>query len=381
MKHLILLLTLCVAAGVAPTALSAQNVVFFDGDTWLGVGLSDLTAERAGELKLSGQDGAEVKEVYPDSPAARAGLQGGDVIVGFHGRAVESVSQLRRLVRETPSGRVVAVKLLRQGQPLTVNVKIARQENFHFNGLDRMPEIKIPPMPAIPPLARLHGLPPNGMFGPNWKWMAAGSDSTIGISVETMPHQLAEYFGTHQENAVLVRSVNSGSIAATAGFHAGDVVLKVGDARVDGIGSLRNALRDHRHAKVGVTVLRSGRQMTLQVPPLPSRLEGDARGGWSSDENNVEEAALAWNDALRNKDEVLRLRQQVMSAAQQVQREHLDEMLRRESESMRDAAERMRRQADELKRQLGEFGTIKNPLPAPAPAPVPIVAPVPPPAP
>ncbi|GEM_PF-3278932 len=380
MKHLILLLTLCVAAGIAPTALSAQNVVFFDGDTWLGVGLSDLTAERAGELKLSGQDGAEVKEVYPESPAARAGLQVGDVIVGFHGRAVESVSQLRRLVRETPSGRVVAVKLLRHGQPLTVSVKMARQENFHFNGLDRMPEIKIPPMPAIPPLARLHGLPPNGMFGPNLKWMTADSESTIGISVETMPHQLAEFFGTHQENAVLVRSVESGSIAAKAGFHAGDVVLKVGDARVDGIGSLRHALRDHRHAKVGVTVLRSGKQMTVQVPALPAHLEGEMHGAWFSDENG-DDASLVLNDVLRNKDEVLRLRQQAMSAAQQVQREHLDEMLRRESESMRDAAERMRQRADELKRQLGEFGTIKNPLPAPAPAPAPTVAPVPPPAP
>ena len=178
---------------------------------------------------------------------------------------------------------------------------------------------------------------------------------------------------------MLVRSVESGSIAATAGFHAGDVVLKVGDVRVDGIGSLRHALREHRHAKVGVTVLRSGKQMILQVPALPANQEGE-RGAWFGDEN-TDEAALMLNDALRNKDEVLRLRQQAMGAAQQVQRQHFDAMLRQQAESMRDAAERMRRQAEELKRQLCEFGTIKNPLPAPAPVAVPTVAPVPPPAP
>ena len=380
MKHLILLLSICLAAAVAPTAMAAQNVVFFDGDTWLGVGLADLTAERAAELKLAGQDGAEVKEVFPDSPAAHAGLQVGDVIVAFHGRDVESVSQLRRMVRETPSDRVVPLKLLRHAQAQTVNVKIARHGNVRFNGLDRMPEIKIPPMPLmpamppLPPVERMRGFA--SAVAPNWQWMAPGAAGMIGISVETMPRQLAAYFGTHQDNAVLVRSVEGGSIAATAGFHAGDVVLKVGEVRVDGIDSLRHALREHRHAKVAVTVLRSGKQMTLQVPALPAHEEGE-RGAWFGDEN-TDEAALTLNDALRYKDQVLQLRQQAMGAAQQMQRQHLDAMLHQQAESMRADAERMRQQADELKRQLGEFGTIKNPQPAPAPVAVPTVAPVPP---
>ncbi len=63
-----------------------------------------MTADKAREWKLSGDYGAVVNEVRPDSPAAKAGIQKNDVIVEFDGERVRSVAELRRLVRLPPAG-------------------------------------------------------------------------------------------------------------------------------------------------------------------------------------------------------------------------------------------------------------------------------------
>src|SRR6266568_884565 len=92
-----------------------------DGRARLGVRLTDVTAEKAQELKLSGESGAIVSEVEKDSAAAKAGFEANDVIVEFDGERVRSVAQLRRLVQDTPPGRTAAVKVSRAGQVRTMN--------------------------------------------------------------------------------------------------------------------------------------------------------------------------------------------------------------------------------------------------------------------
>ncbi len=60
----------------------------------------------------SAAEGAMVRDVFPDSPAASAGFAEGDVIVEFDGERVRSASQLTRLVRETPAGRTVSAAVV-----------------------------------------------------------------------------------------------------------------------------------------------------------------------------------------------------------------------------------------------------------------------------
>jgi len=88
-----------------------------DGESgWLGVGVDEVTAERAKELKLPAERGVLVTEVQADSPAAKAGLKVNDVITEFNGQRVEGTAQLRRLIRETPSGRTVQLTIWREGR-------------------------------------------------------------------------------------------------------------------------------------------------------------------------------------------------------------------------------------------------------------------------
>ena len=86
-----------------------------DGSGWLGVEISEVTTEKAKDLKLAGLRGVVVMDVEPDSPAAKAGLKENDVITQYDGQIVEGTVQFRRLVRETPAGRKVTLEFRETG--------------------------------------------------------------------------------------------------------------------------------------------------------------------------------------------------------------------------------------------------------------------------
>ena len=88
---------------------TAQVTVQVGGASYLGIGVADITAERAKALNLKEERGAEVTNVAEDSPAAKAGIKEGDVVLEYDGAAVQGIEQLTRLVRETPVGRQVKI--------------------------------------------------------------------------------------------------------------------------------------------------------------------------------------------------------------------------------------------------------------------------------
>src|SRR5271168_3283246 len=153
-----LLLTYSYAAQNWSVDPPAQPWVFSseDGGTgsYLGVDITDVTTERLTTLKLKEEKGVEVTMVDQDAPAGKAGIKEHDVILTMNGGTVESTAQLRRMIHETPPGRVISLGLSRDGQPLTVKVQLGDKhkeygmmnsdsKGFYFE----MP--KIPPMPEI----------------------------------------------------------------------------------------------------------------------------------------------------------------------------------------------------------------------------------------
>src|SRR5271169_6357988 len=90
------------AAPPAPKPPSMQ--VWTSGGSFLGVGVAEITSDRARALNLKEEAGVEVTRVDEDSPAAKAGVQRGDVILEFNGQRVDGIEQLQRLIRETPAG-------------------------------------------------------------------------------------------------------------------------------------------------------------------------------------------------------------------------------------------------------------------------------------
>ena len=77
--------------------------------SFLGIGVKEILADRAKELKLKEEAGVEVTRVEEGSPAEQAGLKVGDAVLEYQGNRVEGAEQFVRLVRETPAGRQVRV--------------------------------------------------------------------------------------------------------------------------------------------------------------------------------------------------------------------------------------------------------------------------------
>ncbi len=232
-----------------PETPDAMEWVMMGGPSWLGVTLSDVSADKVRELKLAGEWGALIENVSEESPAAKAGLQKGDVILSFGGERVRSVTQMTRLVRETPAGRKVALEIVRAGQTRTVEVTPETRRARWAT-----PDIHISPMPEMAPHASAM---------PNFNIeVFPGRRARLGISADELSGQLAEYFGVKQ--GVLVREVTEGSAAAKAGLKAGDVITRINDEAVLDVEDLRRAL-SQTEKEATVTFVRDRREQSVKV--------------------------------------------------------------------------------------------------------------------
>ena len=93
---------------------------------WLGVAVQELTPELAQSFGLKEAHGALVSEVIQNSPAAKAGIERGDIILSFAGQPVQNVGELPRIVAATPVGEKATVEIFRKGKRLQLPVTVAR---------------------------------------------------------------------------------------------------------------------------------------------------------------------------------------------------------------------------------------------------------------
>ncbi len=91
---------------------------------WLGVQIQQLNAELAKQFNLPDEKGALLVEIVDDSPAEKAGLQRGDVIVEFEGKKIEGPSQLKNMVAMTKPGQEAVLGIIRDGKPMTIKITI-----------------------------------------------------------------------------------------------------------------------------------------------------------------------------------------------------------------------------------------------------------------
>lgn len=97
---------------------------------WLGITIAPVTPDLAKKLNRPSGDGALVEEVVPNGPAARSGVQMGDVIVAFQGKRILRPRELPRLTSKTPVGSYVELTLLRRGKERAVKVRLAELPEF-----------------------------------------------------------------------------------------------------------------------------------------------------------------------------------------------------------------------------------------------------------
>lgn len=232
--------------------------------SYLGIGVAEITSKRAGDLNLKEEHGVEITRVEDDSPAAKGGLKPRDVVLEYNGQRVEGVEQFMRLVRETPPGRDVQLSVFRSGSNQLVTVRTGTRKNLAarlaaehplLSGGLEMRNFRIPDVPRA---------------------IMSWRNSMLGIEGESLDQQLAAYFGVKE--GVLVRSVVKGSAADKAGMRAGDVIVRVQEARVATPREVTDALRAARlGTTVTLEVMRERREVSLSVPLTET--ESGARAG------------------------------------------------------------------------------------------------------
>jgi serine protease Do len=158
---------------------------------WLGVNIQEVTPELAKSFGLKDNKGALVSQVLPNSPAEKAGIEQGDVILQFDGKDVSDSKELPRIVASTPVGKSVMVKIARDGKVTDRQVKLGEME-------EKAEVAKTP-----------------------------STHRRLGIAVQNLTPEIAKGLGLKKETGVVVTQVEPGSPASDAGIQTGDVIREV----------------------------------------------------------------------------------------------------------------------------------------------------------
>jgi serine protease Do len=231
------------------------------GGGWLGVGVSEVSADKVKALKLPEERGALLGKIVPDSPAAKAGLKENDVVLEINSQRIEGTEQFRRIIHEIPAGRAANLTVWRDGRSQNIKVTVGKQEAGNMKVFADGPKsfaFKMPAMPAMPDLSGLERLRTFSMASPG--------RPLLGIDAENLEGDFGHYFGAPEGEGVLVRGVFTNSAAAKAGLKVGDVITSLNGERIRNSSELREKLLTSRTGKsIKLGVLRNKSELTLSV--------------------------------------------------------------------------------------------------------------------
>lgn len=258
------------------------------GGSYLGVELRDVNKENFSQYGLGEVRGVAVEKITDNSPAAKAGIQKGDVIIRFDGENVTSARKLQRLVSEVAPDHQAKVTVLRGGKETDINVTVGKREaamtegNFIF---ESAPNMVFPNIEGMPNGSREFNLriPRNGempeMDGGNVerRIIVREGGRQIGAGIAPLTKQLGEYFGVTDGKGLLVNEVRENSPAAKAGIKAGDVIVAADGKGVGESEELVDAINAKKDGDVILTVIRNKKKETVKVTPETSRDNGNER--------------------------------------------------------------------------------------------------------
>ncbi len=316
----------------------------FGGGSYLGVDTRDITADRLSDLKLKEEHGVEVTLVDQDAPAGKAGLKERDVILSINGNQVESVEQLRRMIREIPPGRVVNLGISRDGQPMSLKAQLAdRQKTFAVATPGKSFRFAMPALPAIPAIPATPMLPEMDV---PVSVVVVHSSARSGLMVENLTPQLGDFFGAKNGQGVLVRSVEKGSRAEKAGFRAGDVIVKVNGESISDSGDFTHAIHGRKNNTVTVSIIRDKKEQSLTLT-LPERNQSEFLDESLDVDVDAETTTIDLSEA---QSEIAHMKPEIERTVREIRRirPDLDEATR----ELRDHQEELKQEMHELEREL-----------------------------
>jgi serine protease Do len=180
---------------------------------YLGVHIQSMTPELSKALKIEEQKGALVSEVVPDGPAAKAGIERGDLIVSYDNKNVEDSHDLSRIVAATEQGKKVKVTVLRNGEKKDIHLKIGKLSSDR-TALNRSGDPE------------------------ELKW---------GLTLDRTDTGTPYKRGSGKDGAVVVVRVQPMSPADVAGIHRGDIILEVNQRPIDSLEDAEDMLAEAEH--------------------------------------------------------------------------------------------------------------------------------------
>ena len=197
---------------------------------YLGVVIQPVTQPLAEQFHVKVHQGVVVTEIRPDSPADKAGLKTGDIVLQFAGRSVTGPRELQGLVEQTKIGNTAPLVILRDGKQMTLNVTTAE-------------------LPSENSMAENHAAEGN-------KGETAQFDK-LGIQAETLTPKIADQLGVSVEHGAVITDVRSGSPADLAGLSTGMIITEANRQPVKSIDDLHKALGQKPLEKGALLLLRT----------------------------------------------------------------------------------------------------------------------------
>ncbi len=207
---------------------------------WLGVSIQDLTPELAQQFGIEGNKGALVSEVFPGAPAAKAGLEAGDVIVSVGGQEVDDATDLRNTVAGLQPGSDTELVVIRDGDKKSIEMKLGqRPEN-----------------------------PEEASAGPGETMPEhSGKARAAGMTVTNLAPAIADQLGVESDVAgVVVTDVEPGSRADRANVQVGDIIFRIDRKPVKNTADFAEAVRAVQGGPLLLHVRRDRGNLFLVVP-------------------------------------------------------------------------------------------------------------------
>jgi serine protease Do len=205
---------------------------------YLGVGIQRIEQDIANQLGVKARQGVVVADVGPKTPAAEAGLESGDIIVEFAGKAVGNPQELQQVVEQSPINSKQPLVVLRDGKRTNLEVKVQEQ-------------------PAN------YGLAKGSMRGPSEK--GATSNSKLGVEVAALTPEIAEKLGIEQKEGVVITDVRRGSPADLNGLSSGMVIVKVNQKLIKTPEDFQAAMEKSSVEKGVLLLVRTGQGTRFMV--------------------------------------------------------------------------------------------------------------------
>ena len=321
-----------------------------DGETaYLGVSVQEETENPEG--------GARIKLVMEDSPAEQAGLQSGDVVVGFNGQPVRGPRSLTEKIHEAEPGESVQLEVLRDGSRQTLNAELGeRPGSFSFSWSGEAPDFQFEfdeeelgeRMQELQ--ERLKGLNleiPNLDLRSNQLRFFSHSRPVLGVQLVDTTPELRVHLGATEDAGVLVGKVLEDMPAETAGIEVGDLIIAVDGDDIESSGDLIHALMNKAGETITIDVVRDRGIKTIHISIPEAEEDDDVSGPRASASHTdvLREAQRAYRGASRE------VHQEIRQAIEEA-REAYREAVRGAREEQRAVTDEVRRAREEVRREL-----------------------------